>query len=143
MCRRLSIFPIRLCGEASSCRRAGRATLPVALETETAGMAGRTPAGNGELMKQRNPDAPPSPGTLDAQPLVTYLFANTRKQRDHDASVSAVAEEWGIDRYQLTRWRNGQRIKTTTADRICVKLLGCHPAFVFGDDWWPKEVADA
>ena len=75
----------------------------------------------------------PKNGPLDNLPAAPLLAELTRRgitlPRKGDQKAIARANHTGT-------------ITVPVADRLCVELLGVHPAAVYGNDWWlPEEAA--
>ncbi len=52
------------------------------------------------------------------------------------ASMVEIAEHSGMTYRSWMRFNKSGRITVGSADRVCVKCLGLHPALVYGDVWW-------
>lgn len=38
----------------------------------------------------------------------------------------------------IDRARSSGRLSFYVADQIAIRLLGCHPSLIWGDDWWTE-----
>lgn len=80
-------------------------------------------------------DAAPILDTVDARGGVSAILGH----RDDRAAET--------DRRAIQRARQRGIIGAHTADRVCIRVLGCHPALVYGSAWWrsigpPDEIAE-
>lgn len=85
--------------------------------------------------------------SLPAAPLITYARRLARNQGydiddprrdthplDNDVRTARVL---GVSTRQVMRWKQpGVGIRIHQADRICIQVLGIHPAEIWGDDYW-------
>lgn len=70
--------------------------------------------------------------TLPAAPLLAAL--------ERTAYAAALSD---TDEKAIERARKTGRLRPHVADRLAVRLLGTHPALIYGDSWWlPDDEQD-
>lgn len=70
--------------------------------------------------------------SLSVEPLVAFVRERGR---------SPYATEADLRAYQRARHRG--EITPEEADRLLIGLLGLHPMFVWGEDWWAASSEEA
>ena len=57
-------------------------------------------------------------------------------------SISALALAAGVNRKSIHRWAH-DGVPLFRVDEIAVKVLGVHPACIYGDAWWFEDESAA
>jgi hypothetical protein len=70
----------------------------------------------------------PASGVLPAEPLVAAVQAR--------GGVRACVGADGALERAYGRARGSQRLTIAAADKLAVRVLGMHPALLWGDAWW-------